>query len=151
MRMGKKRPGQKKRIASERKIVLDVMVREGARDASETTEEIGVMRGASTAGTIGVTIGASTAVMIDMTTGALTAGTTDVTTGALTAVTTDAMTGALIAVTTDAIATEMKEVMKGTPTGVTEATVKDGEREATDSQKLVTMASPEETAADTAM
>ena len=141
--MGKKRPGQKKRIASERRAVLDVMVREGARDASETTEEtteeIGVMRGASTAGTIGVTIGALTAVM------------TDVTTGALTAVTTDVMRDALTAVTTDVTATEMKEVMKGTPTGVTEATVKDGEREATDSQKLVTMASPEETAADTAM
>ena len=147
MRMGKKRPGQTKRIASERKIVLDVMVREGARDASETTEEtteeIGVMRGASTAGTIGVTIGASIAVMTDVTTA--------VTTGALTAETTDVTRDALIAVTTDATATEMKEVMKGTPTGVTEATVKDGEREATDSLKPGTIASPEETAADTAM
>ena len=141
--MGKKRPGQKKRIASERRAVLDVMVREGARDASETTgettEEIGVMRGASTAGTIGVTIDVLTAVMIDVTTGALTAETTDV------------MRDALIAVTTDATATEMKEVMKGTPTGVTEATEKDGEREATDSLKPGTIASPEETAADIAM
>ena len=84
-------------------------------------------------------IGASIAVMTDVTTGASTAGMTDVT------------RDALIAVTTDATATEMKEVMKGTPTGVTEATVKDGEREATDSLKPGTIASPEETAADTAM
>ena len=143
MRMGKKRPGQKKRIASERKIVLDVMVREGARDASETTgettEEIGVMRGASIA------------VMTDVTRGASIAVTTDVTTGASIAVTTAVTIDALIAVTTDATATEMKEVMKGTPTGVTEATAKDGEREATDSLKPGTIASPEETAADTAM
>ena len=145
--MGKKRPGQKKRIASERRAVLDVMVREGARDASETTgettgettEEIDVMRGASIAGTIGVTIGVLTVVTIDVTTGASTAGMTDVT------------RDALIAVTTDATATEMKEVMKGTPTGVTEATVKYGEREATDSLKPGTIASPEETVADTAM
>ena len=97
------------------------------------------MRGASIAGT---TAG---------TTDVLTAGTIGVTTGALTAGTTDVTRDALIAVTTDATATEMKEVMKGTPTGVTEATAKDAEKEATDSQKLVTMASPEETAADTAM
>ena len=127
MRMGKKRPGQKKRIASEKRAVLDVMVRGEAKDASETTgettEEIGVMRDASTAGTIDVTIGASIAV------------TTDVTT----------------AVMTDVTATEMKEVTKGTPTDVTEATVKDGEKEATDSLKPGTIASPEETVADIAM
>ena len=94
-----------------------MMVREGARDASETTgettEEIGVMRGASIA------------VMTDVTRGASIAVTTDVTTGASIAVTTAVTIDALIAVTTDATATEMKEVMKGTPTGVTEATAKD--------------------------
>ena len=149
--MGKKRPGQKKRIASERRAVLDVMVREGARDASETTgettEEIGVMRDALTAVMTDVMIGASIAVTTDVTIGASIAVMTDVTTGALIAVRTETST----AVRTDATATEMKEVMKETPTGVTEATVKDGEREATDSLKPGTIASPEETVADTAM